>query len=97
MHAEGRMEELGPGGKQYIEDKYGEVYEPPEISQSHRSGWETRWERMYEQGRHDEFKPGSKGEAYIIAKHGEVYEPVEPPYDVYEEYDDYEFDVEFTS
>jgi len=57
------------------------------------TGWESRWERLWEQGREDELGP--KGREYIQAKYGETYEAEEPPYDLYEDYNDYEFDVEY--
>ena len=57
------------------------------------SPWESRWERMYEQGRESELGP--KGQAYIMAKYGEDYTAEEPPYDQYDDYNDYEFDIEY--
>jgi len=58
-----------------------------------RQSWETYWEKLWEQGREDELGP--KGQEYIQAKYGESYEPEEPPYDLYEDYNDYEFDIEY--
>lgn len=56
------------------------------------AGWETRWERLWEQGREDELGP--KGREYIEAKYGESYEQQDVDYD-YEDYNDYEFDIEY--
>lgn len=57
------------------------------------TGWEKRWETLYAQGREDELGP--KGQQYIRDKYGETYEAEEPPYDLYEDYNDYEFDIEY--
>ena len=58
-----------------------------------RASWETRWEHMIEQGRIDEL--GLKGQEYYARHYGEEYGAEKPPYDLYEDYNDYEFDVEY--
>lgn len=55
--------------------------------------WEARWERMYDQGRESELGP--KGQAFVQEKFGESYYPDEPPYDEYNDYNDFEFDIEY--
>lgn len=58
-----------------------------------REWWEAQWERMWEQGRENELGP--KGQEYIREKYGEQFEADEPPFDEYEDYSDYEFDIEY--
>lgn len=58
-----------------------------------RESWETYWERLWEQGRESELGP--KGQEYIQEKYGETYEPDEPPYDLFDDYGDYDFDIEY--
>lgn len=55
--------------------------------------WEARWEKLWEQGREDELGP--KGQEYIQAKYGESFEPEAPPYDLFDDYGDYDFDIEY--
>lgn len=62
-------------------------------SESSRAMWEARWEAMWEQGRESELGP--KGREYIEEKYGEEYTPEEPPYDDFDDYRDYEFDIEY--
>lgn len=57
------------------------------------TAWESRWESLIEQGRLDELGP--KGLEYYREHYGEVYESEEPPYDLYEDYNDYDFDIEY--
>lgn len=58
-----------------------------------RAGWETRWERAYELG--DERNLGPKGQAYISEKYGQEIEPEDFPEDYYDEFDDWDIDVEY--
>lgn len=62
-------------------------------SESSRAMWEARWERMWEQGRESELGPA--GRRYIEEKYGQEYYPEEPPYDEYNDYGDYDFDIEY--
>jgi hypothetical protein len=61
-------------------------------SESSRAMWEARWEQMYLQGRESEMGPA--GQKYIQDKYGEEIEFDEPPYE-WEDYNDYDFDVEY--
>lgn len=65
---------------------------PRFTSESSRALWEAHWERMWEQGRESELGPA--GKQYILERHGREYDWQEPPYD---DYNDYEYDSEFTS
>jgi hypothetical protein len=62
-------------------------------SESSREMWESRWETMWEQGRESELGPA--GQAYIADKYGEKYYPEDPPYDEYDDYGEYDFDIEY--
>lgn len=63
-------------------------------SESSRAMWEARWESMYLQGRESELGPA--GEKYIQDKYGEeVTISDEDPWDVYEDLNDYDFDIEY--
>lgn len=62
-------------------------------SESNHETWEARWESMYLQGRESELGP--KGREYIQDRYGEEIELDEPPYDEYEDLNDYDFDIEY--
>ena len=62
-------------------------------SESNNAMWEARWEALYEQGRESELGP--KGQAYILDKYGQEYEYYNQALDQYDDYGDYEFEIEY--